>query len=145
MNRSVLLLLGVLVLGGSGAWAWFALPPRLSIALAASGPALEAVYATGAVEPVRWARVGPATRARVTHEGFGARLLAAQGDDGLWAGGAHFPADFTGQEPQHPHAPDAGECVGHPQHHRRPSTAGFERQDQETGDPAALRHTPRYP
>ncbi|CAN3700113.1 hypothetical protein MMX123_00096 [Microbacterium sp. MM2322] len=41
-----------------------------------------------------------ATRARVAHEGFGARLLAAQGDDGLWAGGAHFPADFTGEEPQ---------------------------------------------
>ena len=33
-------------------------------------------------------------------EGFGARLLAAQGDDGLWAGGAHFPAGFTGDEPQ---------------------------------------------
>ncbi len=41
-----------------------------------------------------------ATRARVPFEGFGARLLAAQGDDGLWAGGAHFPAGFTGDEPQ---------------------------------------------
>jgi RND family efflux transporter MFP subunit len=34
--------------------------------MATTGPALEAVYATGAVEPVNWARVGPATRARVT-------------------------------------------------------------------------------
>ena len=39
-----------------------------------------------------------ATRARVATEGFGARLLAAQGADGQWAGGAYFPA------PGHPTA-----------------------------------------
>src|SRR3954449_1133092 len=33
-----------------------------------------------------------AERARVATEGWGARLLALQGDDGLWAGGALFPA-----------------------------------------------------
>lgn len=32
-----------------------------------------------------------AERARVAREGWGARLLAARGDDGQWAGGAHFP------------------------------------------------------
>jgi len=32
-----------------------------------------------------------ANRARVTAEGWGARLLALQGDDGLWEGGALFP------------------------------------------------------
>jgi hypothetical protein len=37
-----------------------------------------------------------AERARVAHEGWGARLLALQGDDGLWAGGACFPGDFRG-------------------------------------------------
>lgn len=31
-------------------------------------------------------------RARVTTEGWGARLLALQGEDGQWAGGAYFPA-----------------------------------------------------
>ena len=31
-------------------------------------------------------------RARVASEGWGARLLALQGDDGQWAGGACFPA-----------------------------------------------------
>ena len=31
-------------------------------------------------------------RARVTTEGWGARLLALQGEDGQWAGGACFPA-----------------------------------------------------
>lgn len=35
-----------------------------------------------------------ATRARIPTEGAGARLLAAQGADGQWAGGAYFPAGF---------------------------------------------------
>lgn len=66
MSRRLLLLLPLLLIGAGGAWVWFAMPPRLTIAMATTGPALEAVYATGAVEPVNWARVGPATRARVT-------------------------------------------------------------------------------
>src|SRR5215469_16930835 len=32
-----------------------------------------------------------AERARVAHEGWGAQLLAAQGADGQWSGGALFP------------------------------------------------------
>ena len=36
-----------------------------------------------------------AERAKVESEGWGARLLAHQDDDGQWAGGAHFPADFV--------------------------------------------------
>ena len=40
--------------------------------------------------------VWQATRSRVATEGFGARLLALQGDDGQWAGGAFFPAGFFG-------------------------------------------------
>lgn len=35
-----------------------------------------------------------ATRALTATEGMGAALLAEQGDDGLWAGGAYFPNDF---------------------------------------------------
>ena len=38
------------------------------------------------------ADVVEAERARVATEGWGARLLALQGDDGQWAGGACFPA-----------------------------------------------------
>jgi hypothetical protein len=34
-------------------------------------------------------------RARVASEGWGARLLALQGDDGQWAGGALFPARWA--------------------------------------------------
>jgi hypothetical protein len=35
-----------------------------------------------------------AERARVATEGWGARLLALQGEDGQWAGGACFPGNF---------------------------------------------------
>jgi hypothetical protein len=38
------------------------------------------------------ADVVSAERARVANEGWGARLLALQGEDGQWAGGACFPA-----------------------------------------------------
>ncbi|SFK99397.1 efflux RND transporter periplasmic adaptor subunit [Falsiroseomonas stagni] len=64
--RRFLLLLALLLVGGAASWAWWALPPRVAIATAATGTALEAVYATGAVEPVHWARVGPAIRGRVS-------------------------------------------------------------------------------
>ena len=39
------------------------------------------------------AEVVAAERARVAAEGWGARLLALQGEDGQWAGGACFPAE----------------------------------------------------
>ena len=42
-----------------------------------------------------------AERARVASEGWGARLLALQGEDGQWAGGACFPAE--GWRRQHDH------------------------------------------
>jgi RND family efflux transporter MFP subunit len=64
--RRLLLLLAFLATGGAVAWFWFGLPPQVAIVTAVQGPAVEAVYATGAVEPVHWARVGPAVRARVT-------------------------------------------------------------------------------
>ena len=44
------------------------------------------------------------TRARTATEGFGARLLALQDPDGQWAGGAYFPAGYTG-----PDSEDAGQ------------------------------------
>lgn len=43
-----------------------------------------------------------AERARVAHEGWGARLLAARDPDGQWAGGACFPADYRGEGPGQP-------------------------------------------
>ena len=41
-------------------------------------------------------------RARVEHDGWGARLLALEDPDGLWAGGACFPASYRGDEPGQP-------------------------------------------
>ena len=43
-----------------------------------------------------------AERARVEREGWGARLLALEDADGLWDGGACFPARYTGGEPGQP-------------------------------------------
>jgi hypothetical protein len=42
-----------------------------------------------------------AERSRVATEGWGARLLALQGDDGQWAGGACFPARKFNQSGDH--------------------------------------------
>jgi hypothetical protein len=47
------------------------------------------------------AEVAP-ERSRLEHEGWGARLLAAEDADGLWDGGACFPADYRGGEPGQP-------------------------------------------
>jgi RND family efflux transporter MFP subunit len=55
----------LLLAAAAGAWAWRARPPSVETARATTGPAVEAVYATGTVEPVHWARVGPALRGRV--------------------------------------------------------------------------------
>ena len=41
-------------------------------------------------------------RARVEHEGWGAQLLALEDPDGLWAGGACFPAGHDWNEPDQP-------------------------------------------
>ena len=43
-----------------------------------------------------------AERSRVEHEGWGGRLLALVGPDGLWDGGACFPAGYRGEEAGQP-------------------------------------------
>jgi hypothetical protein len=43
-----------------------------------------------------------AERTRVEHDGWGARLLEAEDPDGLWAGGACFPASYAGGEAGQP-------------------------------------------
>jgi hypothetical protein len=47
------------------------------------------------------AEVVAAARVRVATEGWGARLLALQGDDGRWAGGACFPAQSFDWREEH--------------------------------------------
>ena len=47
-----------------------------------------------------------AERAKVETEGWGARLLALEDEDGRWAGGAHFPGDFDWRGPEAARGPD---------------------------------------
>jgi hypothetical protein len=55
------------------------------------------------------AEVVAAERARVVTEGWGARLLALQGEDGQWEGGALFPARRGGSTPGAPPDQTAGQ------------------------------------
>lgn len=69
----LLTLLAVILLAAGGWYAWRQRPLHVEVAAVTRGPAVEAVYATGTVEPVRWAAVAPAVKAR---------LEAIQADDG---------------------------------------------------------------
>ena len=70
-----LLVVAVLVAAGMGVWwLWLGRPPLVRVTAAVRGPAVEAVYATGTVEPVRWAAVAPAQKARLRE------VLADDGD-----------------------------------------------------------------
>ena len=66
MRARIIIPLLLLPLALAGAWVWRSLPPSVAVATATTGPAVQAVYATGNVEPVHWAKVGPAVRARIT-------------------------------------------------------------------------------
>ena len=66
MRARIIIPLLLFLLALAGAWVWRSLPPSVAVATATTGPAVQAVYATGNVEPVHWAKVGPAVRARIT-------------------------------------------------------------------------------
>lgn len=76
-RRSRRLPLILLVLAAVGAAALVVVrngATELAIAPAETGKAVEAVYATGTVEPVTWARIGPVTTGRI------AEILAREGE-----------------------------------------------------------------
>lgn len=60
-----LLVLLFIALCGVAYWFVFAAPLNVQVSAPMRGPAVEAVYATGNVEPVRWAKVGPKSTARI--------------------------------------------------------------------------------
>jgi len=62
--RLALVLVVIAAAGGAGWW-WIARPPLVQTAEVVIGPAVEAVYATGTVEPVIWARIGPVVKGRL--------------------------------------------------------------------------------
>jgi len=66
--RRILLILLTLALGGSlyAGWRWYgSLPLGVAAVQPTRGPAVEAVYATGTVEPINWAKIAPTLRARI--------------------------------------------------------------------------------
>lgn len=69
-----ILVLAILI--GAGGWAAYSATKRVSVetAAVARGPAVEAVYATGVVEPVYWAKVAPTIVGRI------AEIMMRDGD-----------------------------------------------------------------
>lgn len=64
MRRRLLPALLLLAALAAGAW-WWTRPVAVPVATLVRGDAAEVVYATGVVEPVRWAEVTPLARARI--------------------------------------------------------------------------------
>ena len=54
-----------LALIGLAAWWFIAQPPLVQTALPTRGPAVDAIYATGTVEPVRWAKIASTETGRI--------------------------------------------------------------------------------
>lgn len=67
MSRRLVLVIGLIVVGAGAAIAAYILlaVPRVTTTVAVRGPAVEAIYATGVVEPVIWAKVTPMIRGRI--------------------------------------------------------------------------------
>lgn len=70
----------LLALGGGAAWWWVARPPLVQTAEVVTGPAVEAVYATGTVEPAVWAHIGPVVKGRLMTLGHEEGDRVAPGD-----------------------------------------------------------------
>ncbi len=60
-----LALLVVLAAAAFGAFAYYTRPPAVTLAIVQRGPVAQVVYATGVVEPVRWAKVIANQRKRI--------------------------------------------------------------------------------
>ena len=65
MKQKSLLIAAAIVLLAAVGWWFFGRGPEVSAAAAARGTAVEIVYATGGVEPVRWAKVASFIRDRI--------------------------------------------------------------------------------
>jgi RND family efflux transporter MFP subunit len=66
MRKSAIWILGIAALGAlAGAWWWFAGPVSVSVVTPTRGPAVEAIYATGTVEPTVMLPIAPRTAGRI--------------------------------------------------------------------------------
>jgi RND family efflux transporter MFP subunit len=64
-TRRLTLLVALIVLGGASWWRWTSRGTAVTLIAPARGTAVEIVYGTGAVEPVRWAKVASLVRDRI--------------------------------------------------------------------------------
>ena len=64
-HRSLLIALALILLLAAAGWWYFGRGPLVTAAAATRGTAVEIVYATGGVEPVRWAKVASVVRDRI--------------------------------------------------------------------------------
>lgn len=76
----ILLLLGILAVAGALLWWRFARAPEVAAVPATRGTAAEIVYGTGAVEPVRWAKVASLIRQRIVDLCYCEGKSVAKGD-----------------------------------------------------------------
>jgi len=65
MRRVLIVLLLLALAAGGGAAFWWLRIPTVILVQPTRGPAVQAVYATGVVEPERWAKVTPLVRGRI--------------------------------------------------------------------------------
>ncbi len=65
MKPRYLILLIILIGPGSAGWWYAGRGPAIGAAAASRGSAAEIVYATGDVEPIRWAKVASVIRERI--------------------------------------------------------------------------------
>ncbi len=77
--RIVILLLAAAV-AGALVWMWWALPVSVESATVRRGPLIEAVYATGIVEPVRWSKIASTETGRIVAYPAEEGLRVAAGD-----------------------------------------------------------------
>lgn len=81
LRRLILAALAMIVLGAAAYWGPGALRPAVAVVPAERGIAVQAVYATGVVEPVTWARVSPLVRARIVDVCACEGMTVARGDE----------------------------------------------------------------
>lgn len=61
----VALFVGLAALLVGGLWWYETAPPRVRVASVTRGPAVDAIYATGTVEPIHWAQIAPTLTGRI--------------------------------------------------------------------------------
>jgi RND family efflux transporter MFP subunit len=64
-TRRLLILVLILVVAAALGWWWFSRGPQVTAVHPSRGTAVEIVYGTGAVEPLRWAKVASVIRDRI--------------------------------------------------------------------------------